>query len=546
VSAIAPPVTNAAPPVPATFAAHCPRPVVGVVAVLLGAFLSSLNTRLTTFGLADIRGGLGLGFDEGSWLQTAFGAAQMVVAPSAAWLSIVVGTRRFLLWASVIFALTSLLIPFTRDYQTIIALTLVRGLAVGTFIPASLGFILRSLVPKWWIWGLAAYSFRFVFSQNVAGSIEAVYSENGAWQWIFWQNAVLAPVMTALVWYAMPREGVNRTLLRQTDWNGILLAGAGFGLIYAGLDQGNRLDWFNSGVVTGFFVGGGLLIAGFFVCELLSEHPLLRLRVVAKPNVWGPAVQISIYSFGVAATAFILPDFLTRVQGLRDLQIGDTLNWIAVPQFVLVPLATILLRRTDARILIAVGFALMAYGSWLDTGLTHEWVGRDFLPSQIIEAVGLAFGITALIVFGVSNITPADAATIAAAIQTARTLGNESGQRLGSDLCPSARTGLLEPDRAPFRDRLASRRARGDPVFGAVCRAPDRRRQSDLARLRIDRQLDPPRSLCTGLYRRVLAHRLGTDRRHCADAVSAASAPQSPDPATQRPVAYRPSGIVDD
>ena len=69
-----------------TPAAHCPRPFIGVAAVLLGAFLSSLNTRLTTFGLADIRGGLGLGFDEGSWLTTVFGAAQMVAAPSAAWL----------------------------------------------------------------------------------------------------------------------------------------------------------------------------------------------------------------------------------------------------------------------------------------------------------------------------------------------------------------------------------------------------------------------------------------------------------------------------
>ena len=139
-----------------------------------------------------------------------FGAAQTVAAPSAAWLSMVIGTRRFLLWTSVIFALTSLTVPFTRDYGTIIALQVVRGLAVGAFIPASLGFILRNLAPRWWIWGLAAYAFRFVFSQNIAGSLEAFYSEGGAWQWIFWQNAVLTPVMTALVWYAMQREGVNR------------------------------------------------------------------------------------------------------------------------------------------------------------------------------------------------------------------------------------------------------------------------------------------------------------------------------------------------
>jgi DHA2 family multidrug resistance protein len=424
VSATAPAVPIAA---PTPLAAHCPRPLLGVIAVLLGAFLSSLNTRLTTFGLADIRGGMGLGFDEGSWLTTVFGAAQMVAAPSAAWLSTAIGTRRFLVWASVIFALTSLMIPFTRDYGTIIALQVVRGLAVGAFIPASLGFILRSLSPQWWIWGLAAYAFRFVFSQNIAGSLEAFYSESGAWQWIFWQNALLTPVMTALVWYAMPRERINRILLRQTDWRGLAFVGIGLGMIYAGLDQGNRLDWLNSGVVSGLFAGGGLLVVAFLATELTVEYPLIRLRVVANRNVWVPAVLISIYGFGVMATAFVLPDYLTRVQGLRDLQIGDVLNWIALPQFVFVPLAALLLRRIDARLWVAVGFALIAYAAWLNTGLTHDWAGDDFLRSQIAGAVGLAFGITALVVFGVANITPADAPTIAAVIQIGRLFGNEIG-----------------------------------------------------------------------------------------------------------------------
>ena len=175
--------------------------------MLLGAFISTLNTRVTTFGLADIRGGLGLGFDEGSWLTTAFSASQMVVTPAAAWLSIVIGPRRFLLWAGAIFTLSSLLLPFTADYEAVIALQVVRGLAVGTFIPASLGFILRSLAPRWWIWGIAAYAFRFIFSQNVAASLEAWYSETGHWQWIFWQNVVLTPVMALIILWAVPREG---------------------------------------------------------------------------------------------------------------------------------------------------------------------------------------------------------------------------------------------------------------------------------------------------------------------------------------------------
>ena len=414
-------------PLPATVTRRCEYPVVGVVAVMVGAFISTLNVRLTTQGLADIRGALGLGFDEGSWVSTIFSAAQMVVTPAAAWMSTVLSTRRVLLWTGAIFAAASLPPPLVHDYDTLIALQFVRGLAVGAFIPAALGFVLRSLAPRWWIWGIAAYAFRFVFSQNIGSAVEGWYSETGHWEWIFWQNAALTPVMMLLTAIAMPRRPVDGDLLRQTDWAGIVYAGVGFGLIYAGLDQGNRLDWLNSGLVSGLLLGGGLLVIAFLLHETRAEHPLISLRVLVQPNVAVPALLISIYGFGATATSFVLPDYLTRVQGLRALQIGDALYWTALPQFVLVPLVVLLLKRIDARVLLVFGFSMIAIGSWIDTGLTHDWVSGDFMVSQLIEAVGLAFGITALITFGVANITPPQAAAIAATIQIARLLGNEIG-----------------------------------------------------------------------------------------------------------------------
>ncbi len=402
-------------------------PVLGVVAVMLGAFISSLNTRITTFGLADIRGGLSFGFDEGSWITTVFGAAQMVVTPAAAWTSTVLSTRRVLLWTGTIFTAASLLPPFVSDYGTLMALQLVRGLTVGAFIPAALGFVLRSLAPQWWIWGIAAYAFRFVFSQNIAGALEGWYSESGRWEWIFWQNVVLTPVMLALVLIAMPRRPIDRDSLHRTDWVGIIFAGIGFGLIYAGLDQGNRLDWLSSGIVTGLLLAGSLLVVTFLVHEARTEYPLIHLRIMVRRNVAVPALLISIYGFGSMATGFVLPDYLTRIQGLRDLQIGDTLNWIALPQIVLVPLVSLLLKRIDARLVLVFGFAMIAIGSWMDTGLTHDWAGGDFLPSQCVEAIGLAFAITALITYAIANITPPQAAAIAATIQIARLFGNEIG-----------------------------------------------------------------------------------------------------------------------
>jgi MFS transporter, DHA2 family, multidrug resistance protein len=405
----------------------CEYPIIGVAAVILGAIISTLNTRISAFGLADIRGGLSLGFDEGSWITTVFGAAQMLVTPAAAWMSTVLGTRRVLLFTGAVFTVGSLLFPFTTDYSSMMTVQLVRGLAVGTFIPAALGFVLRSLQPRWWIWGIAAYAFRFTFSQNIAGALEGWYSESGQWQWILWQNVVLTPLMMAMVFIAMPRRPVDRQLFARTDWPGIIYAGLGFGMIYAAIDQGNRLDWLNSGLINGLLLGGLLLVVAYFVHEARAEFPLTRLWVLRQRNVYIPAVLISLFGFGSTATAYVLPDYLTRIQGLRDLQIGDTLNWIALPQFVLVPLVALVLRWIDARLILLIGFATISIGCWMNTGLTHDWAGGDFLPSQCIEAVGLAFAITAVVTYTVSHVTPPQAAGIATTIQVARLLGAEIG-----------------------------------------------------------------------------------------------------------------------
>src|SRR5579863_1561946 len=89
-------------------------PWLGLLAVLMGTFISTLNGRLSTFGLADIRGAVGAGVDEGAWITTAQTAAQMLVTIPAVWLGTVYGPRRVLIGASIAFAVISLLTPTPR------------------------------------------------------------------------------------------------------------------------------------------------------------------------------------------------------------------------------------------------------------------------------------------------------------------------------------------------------------------------------------------------------------------------------------------------
>ena len=169
------------------------------------------------------------------------------------------GLRRVLGIPSLVYALISLVIPFVHDYATLIVLSIVHGLLLGTFVPATLMIIFRNLPIRWWLPAISIYAIRVGFALDTSTSLVGFYVEHWGWQWLYWQGVIIAPLMGLMVYLGTPQEPVNRELLRDADWGGMLLLGTSVAMVYAGLDQGNRLDWLGSGTVIALLLGGGML-----------------------------------------------------------------------------------------------------------------------------------------------------------------------------------------------------------------------------------------------------------------------------------------------
>src|SRR6201991_2513845 len=175
------------------------RPVFAVGAVLLGSFLANFDSRLFTIALPDLKGALGFSFDEGAWLSTAATASQIMVAPAVAWLATAFGLRRVLAIPSLFYALISLLIPLVRDFHLLLVLNVIHGLLLGTFVPATLMIILRNLPTHWWLPAIAMYGVRVGFSLNAGIAAVGFYVEHPGWQWMYWQDVFIAPLMGLFV-----------------------------------------------------------------------------------------------------------------------------------------------------------------------------------------------------------------------------------------------------------------------------------------------------------------------------------------------------------
>ena len=130
---------------PPRLSAESWRPYVGLFGVLLGSIVGNLGSRVTSFGLADLRGGLHAGFDEGAWITTTFGVGQMLVGVASPYLGAVFGARRVLLLGIALFFVCCLILPVTGSLAAFLALHALAGIGSGTFIPLTISFVVRSL-----------------------------------------------------------------------------------------------------------------------------------------------------------------------------------------------------------------------------------------------------------------------------------------------------------------------------------------------------------------------------------------------------------------
>src|SRR5690242_6483481 len=104
------------------------RPLLGILGVLIGAGLVTLTGRMLSLGLADLKGHVGISFDNGAWLDSAYNASLMFIGPFTVYLGGLLGPRRILLFAAGLFALVCIYLPLIHSYSLLIVALIAAGL----------------------------------------------------------------------------------------------------------------------------------------------------------------------------------------------------------------------------------------------------------------------------------------------------------------------------------------------------------------------------------------------------------------------------------
>jgi len=411
-----------------------PNPYVGTFGVFLGAGISTLFGRLLSVGLPDLRGALGLGFDEAAWLPTAYSMGLMFMGPFSVYLGGVLGVRRVLLFATPIFIVASILLPFSPNLTVMLTLQVIAGISSGTFYPLTMTYALRSLPFRYTIYGIGVYSMDILPATSLAVPLEAWFIEHMSWRWIFWIGALLATIMTLCIYRAIPHPPPRTGPRPAISWRGFLYFSLGLSLAYAALDQGERLNWLESGVIVALVVTGAFLVAAAMIRRWRSPNPLVNIPHLKLRNTLILGATLFSFRFVLLAIALLIPAFLGAIQGYRPLQTGNVLVWGVVPQIFAGIIAAWLMRRFDNRLILAIGFAIVAVACLMNTQLSSAWAGQNFFSSQLLIGAGLSVAFVGMVGSFVQQAAnsgalsaPINVLTYSAFIHTVRILGGELG-----------------------------------------------------------------------------------------------------------------------
>src|SRR5262249_47604082 len=141
-----------------------------------------------------------------------------------------------------------------------------------------------------------------------------------------------------------------------------------------------------------------------------------------------------VFRFNLLSTIVLIPLTLS-IHGFEAYQIGPAVIWSAAPLLALAFVAGFfLLENLDSRLLMATGFACMAFAAFLNGGITSAWPAANYYPTELLLGVGQSFAFIGLVstiilqgTFSGAMSKPQRILTFSAYFHTIRLFGGQLG-----------------------------------------------------------------------------------------------------------------------
>lgn len=396
-----------------------------LIVVLLGVFMSVLDTSIVNVALPTITSDFGVDVSRSQWVA----ASYLIVLTSFilvfGHVSRYAGKKRLFIAGFAVFTLGSLACGLSGSIHELIFSRIVQGFGAAIALSIDMAILVQAFPP-----GERGRALGFLGTTiaigSIAGPVLGGYVVDAlGWQYVFLLNvpAGIALIAGGIRYLPSGDRCVRRL---DMDWAGVALLVPAIVLLMLALGDMSASGGFSI-VSVAFAATAAAAFAGLMYVESRSRSPLLDLSVFrVKRFAWSNLSTVINYA-AFAGFNLIVPFYLQVAVGYKPSQVGQTLLVIPVAMALTAPLSGYLYDRFQTNVHSSLGILLMAI-SLIVLGV--------FASSADIAAVLACFALFGLgnglfvsannsVVMG--SLPPDRGSTASSVVATLRNLGNAIG-----------------------------------------------------------------------------------------------------------------------
>ena len=403
------------------------RRLITFIAMVFGMFMAILDIQIVSASLSEIQAGLSASSDEVAWVQTSYLIAEVIMIPLSGILSRAFSTRYLFFASCAGFTAMSFMCSTATSIDQMIVYRALQGFVGGAMIPTvfatSYTIFPREKQPIVGpVIGLVA-----TLAPTIGPTVGGYLTDLFSWHWLFLVNVGPGIVVSLMAWFLIDFDEPDLSLLERFDWWGLLgMAGFLGGMEYV-LEEGPQKDWFSEDLVLICFVVSVLGAVLFFWRAFTAKQPIVDLSAFQNRNFAFGSLFSFVMGVGLYGLTYVYPIFLARVRGYDSLQIGETMFVSGLCMFVAAPIVGRVMGKVDPRVLIALGFAGFALGTWMASGITKDWDFWELLVPQMLRGFSLMTAMVPINNVALGTLPPARLKNASGLYNLTRNLGGAVG-----------------------------------------------------------------------------------------------------------------------
>lgn len=401
-----------------------PRRYLAAAAILIGVFMSALDSSIVNIALPSIAYTLQIDSASSIWIINGYQAASAATMLICASLGSIVGEKRFYTIGMVLFTLSSLGCSLTSSFDILVIMRVLQGVSYAVMISVGLGLYRVIFPPRTLGTILGINALVFAVGTAVGPALGGLIITYLSWPWLFYINLPLGGL--AIV-FSFTSLGCDNNKVKGFDWNGAITSAVALGLMVVVVDQIGR--WQSNMLIICAIISLVLFII-FIIIQVRSKSPLLPLDIFCSRS-YTCAVFSSLSMFIAQGMALVgLPFLLQQIYHYSVLESAFIFTPWPVAVAICAPIAGKLSNYFNPTQLSTIGIIIFCLGLGSLALLPEVASVKDLLWRVAICGVGYGFFLPPNNKEMFANVVRNRTITASGVLSTVRTTGQSIGAAL--------------------------------------------------------------------------------------------------------------------